>query len=197
MNPRVLDAVNDVFAHLAFNHQEERAGRRSWADAEGGWHPGVELLVIDVEGAFLLVPLAQGDQRYIYFKVNGSYWVYLCTAQGSRTAPIPWGRIAGHLCRLTQGVFSPNDVRINMLVDDPILSLRGNSNIRRFHAAMFILLWRPLGFPLAFVQASMDKKVDWIRAQISIVPRGVRAVRSKTSWMTSLGTWTPSSRVTW
>ena len=49
MIPRVLDAVNDVLAHLAFNHHEERAGRRSWADAEGGWHPGVELLVIDIE----------------------------------------------------------------------------------------------------------------------------------------------------
>ena len=40
---------------------------------------------------------------------------------------------------------------------------------------MLMLLWRSLGFPLVFVKAAMDKTVDWIGAQISIVPRGVRA----------------------
>ena len=169
INPRVLDATNAAMAHLAHNHREERKGRRNWVDS------GVEFLVIDVEGAFWLVPLAQADRRFFTFKFRGRYWVYLVTAQGSRTAPITWGRIAALLCRLTQGVFEPHLVRINMFVDDPILSLRGSQEVRRFHAAMFILLWRALDFPLQFAKARLGPSVEWIGATLSIHPLGLQA----------------------
>jgi hypothetical protein len=113
------------------------------------------------------------------FKFHDKYWVYLCTAQGSRTAPISWGRIAGVLCRLTQGAFDPAELRVNMFVDDPILSLRGGAQMRRFNAALFILLWRTLGFPLQFVKAMLGPKVTWIGAELALVPLGVQARAKK------------------
>ena len=79
----------------------------------------MEVLVNYVESAFWLVLLAKADRRFFVFKFRGYYWVYLVTAQGSRTAHITWGGIAGVLCRLTQGVFDLRDVRINMSLMTP------------------------------------------------------------------------------
>ena len=62
-----------------------------------------------------------------------------------------------------------------MFGDDTIIAFRGHHGIRRFHAAMFILLWRALGFPLAFSKAALGPSVNWIGASLSIHPLGLEA----------------------
>eukprot|EP00972_Heterocapsa_arctica_P077318 11404465-Heterocapsa_arctica.AAC.1 len=48
---------------------------------------------------------------------------------------------------------SPASVRLQLYVDDPSAALRGATNGRDRQVASIVVLWRALGFPLAFQKA--------------------------------------------
>ena len=160
VNPKVLDAVNDALALLAANQDQAAEGRRQWTDV------GLDWLVIDISDAFWLIPLLPSERKFFVFKFRGKYYVYLYTAQGSRGAPLTWGRVGALLCRLTQGVLPGDRARLSMFVDDPLLAVRGPKRRRRRLAYILITVWSALGFPLAFRTGDFETKVAWIGALI-------------------------------
>ena len=129
--PRETDLVHDILSLLV--------GRR---DAES-----VLLKVLDAEDAFWQVPLHPQERHFYCGQPNRqgkvSYLAYTRTAQGSRAAPLSWSVIFGVICRCVCSIrrctVVPDAHSIEVFVDDPILPLRGTTEVVIRHAALAIL----------------------------------------------------------
>ena len=130
----------------------------------------IEFLVLDFVDAFWNIPLSFKERRYFVGKVRQKFYVYLRSAQGSRNAPLSWATIISLVGRCTQSVFwkrpnhkrAPEDVRLEIYVDDPAICARGTKIKRDRNFCIIVLIWRTLGFNLAFSKAKRGTKVPWI-----------------------------------
>ncbi|CAJ1454754.1 unnamed protein product [Effrenium voratum] len=105
------------------------------------------LLVADVENAFWLLPLAPSERRFFVAKLRGKYFVFLRTAQGSRSAPLTFAAVMALSARLVQSVLlrdrlsrrHPQEGRLEVYVDDPIAVLSGTpSKVRRLASLVLV-----------------------------------------------------------
>ena len=102
-----------------------------------GYHPvnaGIEYLIIDVTDAYWLIPLHVAERKFFVIKFRGKYLIFLRTAQGSKGAPLTWAAVMSLLSRCLQSLFmtkSQQQARLNVYVDDPILSIQGPKLLRR------------------------------------------------------------------
>ena len=94
-------------------------------------------------------------------------------AQGSRNGPLAWAGPSSLLLRCTQAVFSgmsqqPDkpDARSQLYVDDPAIAIRGTPAVRDDTIATAVLVWRLLGFKLAFHKAQRGTDVVWIGGRL-------------------------------
>ena len=153
--PRTLDVVwdtLDVLEHTCSDDQDS----------------DVEYLVLDFSDAFFHVPNDKRERKYSVMKYRGVFYVLLRTAQGTRGAPLTWGRVAALVGRLTQGMLGTRAARVNIYVDDPILVLGGRLQERELMMAMTMLVWCALGFNLSFKKGKRGRCVQWVSATYSI-----------------------------
>ena len=75
--------------------------------------------MLDIADAFWLFPLAPEERKWFTRKLRGKYYVFLRNAEGSRNAPLGWERVAALLARLTQSMFSTDEVLMEVYTDDP------------------------------------------------------------------------------
>ena len=101
---------------------------------------------------------------------EGRFFVYLRNAQGSRNAPICWGRVAALIGRLTQSMFNKAEARIEIYTDDPCIALRGTREERDSMVATIVALWLCLGLPLSWKKGSRGTSADWIGGEFRILP---------------------------
>jgi len=147
--PKLLDVVYDILNLLATGQE-------------------IELFVIDFSNAFWLLPLPVNERKFFVSVHRGRYYVYLRNAQGSRGAPLGWGRTAALLGRLTQSMFHKNEARIEIYTDDPCITLAGSRRQRDRCVAAIVLIWRLLGFPLSWRKASRGVSISWIGGQFDV-----------------------------
>eukprot|EP00974_Lingulodinium_polyedra_P039784 3816916-Lingulodinium_polyedra.AAC.1 len=76
------------------------------------------------------MPLAPEERRYFVLRFRGKYLVYLVTPQGAALSPLTWGRLAALVARLTQGLYSPEELLLSVFVDDPCLVISGGDAAR-------------------------------------------------------------------
>jgi hypothetical protein len=162
--PRLLDAVLRTLALMA---------------CITGLGLSIDLLVLDFTEAFWQIPIAPNERRFFggMIPIDGvrKYFVYLRAAQGSRCAPLLWGRVAALVMRLTQSLFVANTVALMCFVDDPLAVLSGTPLERKLYAAVIVLVWEALGFGLAFKKGQFGKKVTWIGGTFSVDATGITA----------------------
>ena len=138
----------------------------------------VELLITDVSDSFFLVPLHARERKYFVIKYRGAFLAFVRTAQGSRGAPPSWAVIMSLIARVVQSVFvteTGEEGRLQVYVDDPLLSVKGNRARRRLLAGRFIEVMIILGFRLAFDKAQFGQRVVWIGVEICINGLSVEA----------------------
>ena len=145
--PRASDAVNDGL--------KMADGMRRSED--------IEQMVLDIVDAFWTVPNHPRERKYAVGKVRGKFLIYLRTPQGSRGAPFSWGYIFALVARLTQGMLDPSRGRLQVYVDDPLLTLRG-SKPQRDRMIKVVMAWVCLGFGLAFAKGQRGSSITWIGA---------------------------------
>ena len=145
--PRIVDVVDDLLYLL-----DQLEGARG--------NPELEMMVLDFSDWFYQIPLAQSERKYFAFKFGNKYAVYLTQPQGSRNAPVVCGRVAAYIGRLTQGVIQACNMRLQIYVDDPIISAIGTRQERRLHFALLILLWEAVGIGLAYKKGDIGRQ-DW------------------------------------
>eukprot|EP00439_Symbiodinium_sp_Y106_P062067 s1806_g9.t1 len=153
--PRIVDVVDDLLYLL-----DQLEGARG--------NPELEMMVLDFTDWFYQVPLAHAERKYFAFKFGNKYAVYLTQPQGSRNAPVVCGRVAAYIGRLTQGVIHACNMRLQIYVDDPIISAIGTREERRLHFALLILLWEAMGIGLAYKKGAIGREVSWIGATFRV-----------------------------
>ena len=153
--PRILDVAHNILNLQALGPEE------------------VELFILDFADAFWLLPLAAEERRWFTSKLRGKYFAFLRNAQGSRNAPLCWGRLAAMIGRMTQSIYRKDEALAEIYTDDPCICLRGEKTHRDNLVAMTVLLWLCLGFPLSWAKGSRGQRADWIGA--SFVTNNSRA----------------------
>lgn len=155
--PIVTDAIEDALSllHLADDGED------------------VEWMVLDFVDAFWLIPLLTVEQRFYVARYRGQYLVFLRVVQGSRNGPQVWGRIAALTGRMSQSLFSSDELRLQIYVDDPCAAIKGRPAQRRRLKAVLIVFWLLLGFKLSFQKASHGQRVTWIGAALTVHSRNV------------------------
>jgi hypothetical protein len=148
--PTVLDATNDIL-DLAEQAQEGES---------------IDMLVLDVSDAFHIVPLHPLERKYVCTQHEGKYQEYLCLVFGPKTGPTTWGRIAAFIGRSSQAVIGSQKGRVNIFVDDPLVSFVGSKLQRDQSALMLVWWWAVIGLPLAWDKGVRGHTVPWIGAMI-------------------------------
>eukprot|EP00971_Amphidinium_carterae_P349784 6491222-Amphidinium_carterae.1 len=151
MLPRIVDVVTDAM------HMLRRLETTSVP----------QMLVLDFTQAFWQIPIAPSERRHFCTRVGSSYFAYLRVAQGSRAGPLIWARVISQVMRLSQAVLG-QDAHINCYVDDPLVLLGKDHRTNMRLASFLVILWRALGFPVAFQKAQFGTTVSWTSAVLSI-----------------------------
>ena len=141
------------------------------------------MFILDVVDAFWLVPLAHEERRFFVAKLRGNYYVFLRTAQGSRSAPLTFAVLMGLASRWVQSIVSLPDprriaseqARVQVYVDDPLCLLRGTSERHSRLSTLIILSWLIMGFPVAFHKAVLAPMLVWVGIKLQITDTHVIA----------------------
>lgn len=135
----------------------------------------VEMLVVDIVDAFLNLKVAEEERAYAIVTDENEYFAYSGVPFGLASAPLLWGRVAAWLGRAGQAVSEPNQLRMQVYVDDPILAAIGDQATRNRAFARVILLWLALGVRLNWPKATLGTSVEWIGAEYSTTQGTVTA----------------------
>jgi hypothetical protein len=150
--PRVTDCIDDMLALLDAAEPDEL----------------VELMVADFSDAFFILPLRPAERRFFVVQFRGSYYVFLRSTQGSRSAPLTWARLAALVARLTQGTLGSRS-RLSVYVDDPLGAYLGTVGVRQRSMAMTLLMWGALKLPLSLSKASRGSTLTWTSAVFRVI----------------------------
>ena len=131
------------------------------------------MLITDIIDAFWLIPLRTTERRYFCAKLQGKYFAFLRTAQG---APLTFATVIALAGRIVQSLMSGpalhrrahQEGRMQIYVDDPLTILRGSESRTKRLAAICILGWTILGFPLAFHKAVMSPTLTWVGVKLQL-----------------------------
>ena len=158
--PRALDCAFDIMDLLVLDGLEFS-------------EDNFELFVLDFTDAFHQVPCHPQEQRFFTTRFAGHYYLFKRSAQGSRGAPNGWARVAALVMRLTLGLLLPEEGRAQCYVDDPIFVLRGIVAHRNKLMVLIMLVWKALGFKLAFAKGQRGRRITWIVGEFCIGAHGV------------------------
>ena len=150
--PRMRDAASD-----ALDLMEER-------------QPGefIALLSLDFSDAFKQIPVKHEEKRFLSGQAMGGYFYFHKVLFGIKTGPLVWCRLAALISRCTQSCFHPNRLRMQLFVDDPLITLRGSEDQIQDMTVKVLLLWLALGLKVAWQKGSLNVKTEWIGAGISV-----------------------------
>jgi hypothetical protein len=136
----------------------------------------LEWMVLDVTDAFWTLSLRKSERRFFVGKLRGMYFVYNRLAQGSRGAPLAWCRFFALVVRLTIAMFSKDECRAQVYVDDPAMTFCGKPATRRRAKALVIAVWRALNLDLSFKKGQEGHAVSWIGSRLLLTRSGVLAM---------------------
>ena len=136
---------------------------------------GIEYAVVDFSDAFLTLRLAEEERGYaVITDGKGKFYAYKGFPFGFASGPLLWGRVAAFFGRLAQATLRNDDeARIQIFVDDPIVSIAGSQRERTWTAAVVFLCWAMLGAKLAWHKASFGHRTLWTGAEYSAEADGI------------------------
>ena len=132
---------------------------------------GFEVVVADFEDAFHTVAIQEEARGTMAIKTVDGWGVFKVMCCGMAGAPLVWCRIAAAATRIAQACFLPEELRLQVFVDDPAVAVRGSRSTRSWLIGALLLLWTTMGFRFNWGKAHRGTSVPWIGAQISVEKR--------------------------
>ena len=124
--------------------------------------------------AFHNIPTRVTERRFSCGKVGDRYICFTSLCMGGKSAPNIWGRFAAAMGRITASIMPPEEHRLEIYVDDPLLCAGGNTKRRTFLFTVALLTITLVGFPMAWSKGVLGKDVQWIGARLTVVPKGIQ-----------------------
>ena len=95
-------------------------------------------------------------------------------SQGSLDGPTLYGRLAAFMGRIAQSLIPADTARLQLYVDDPILTICATPARTERIIAVVTLAWLTCGFAMAFHKAQRGPRIDWIGYSIADTHTGTR-----------------------
>ena len=163
--------------------------------------PWLSTLVLDFKDAFMSIPLHEEERRYCCAEVpeglvrrrpgvspdeplSGNFVMWRVLGFGGRSFPLVFSRAASFAARTAQALFwsakegRPRGqealTRLQLYVDDPVISMASSeAGARRRSADLILWWWLALGIPLAWAKGRWtDRATDqhnWIGVEFKMV----------------------------
>ena len=145
--PRGIDHAKDV-ADLA---------------AGEGINTEVGTMVLDFEDAFMSVPLHEEERRFNCADLGASpnhdqprFVVWRVLGFGGKPNPLVFGRVASFAARSGQALLDDRYCRLQIYVDDPVLSVAGERQECLTEIDILSCWWLTLGIPLAWKKGCLS-----------------------------------------
>ena len=132
---------------------------------------GYEVCVVDFEDAFHTIALKEEHRGVMAIRTLEGWAVFRRLCCGMAAAPLIWCRVGAAAARLGQACFQPWELRVQVFVDDPAITIRGPPGTRSWLLACLLLFWSCLGFVFNWSKARRGCSVPWIGAQLSLEQR--------------------------
>ncbi|CAK0809933.1 unnamed protein product, partial [Prorocentrum cordatum] len=153
--PRLLDVLKDLMSLM---------------EAPSARDVGVDMMVLDWEDAFHSVGVRSEELPHqIVRGFEGEFVGYETILFGGGGSPLVWGRTAAFLGRSGQALFSRQEARIQVYVDDPWTAWLGNSAQRARNKVILLLWWLTVGPPVSWRKVQFGTSVTWIGAEVRIL----------------------------
>ena len=136
---------------------------------------GVSFLAIDFSDAFYNIPLLPSERCFYVVYFRGRWYCLLRVAMGSRNGPQLWGRAAALAGRLAQPNVDPQEARIHMFVEGPIVTITADPMRVNILIAIAMLVWLALGLRPADHKGQFGTKVTWVGHSITATRKQVTA----------------------
>ena len=126
-------------------------------------------LVADFVDAFHTLGVHEDEFPYLFAKhPTGGYVGYCTTLCGGAACPLVWGRVGAFLGRTGQALFTADEARVQVFVDDPCTLFRGTPEVCTRRSAVLLWWWCALGLQMSWKKASLGRVVKWIGAEIDL-----------------------------
>ena len=158
----------------------------------------VQTLVLDFRDAFMSLAIHPAERRFncahatemierdrpALFEeevASGKFVVWRVLGFGGRPNPLVFSRAASFACRVAQGLLGREreqglaEARLQLYVDDPVLSVKGTPDECTLSIDLVIMLWLALGIPLSWKKGELfmnGAAHRWIGIVYSLVPEG-------------------------
>ena len=133
----------------------------------------IEIVIADFADAYCHLRADEREWEYLWGRSDGKWLLYVMLCFGLAGAPLVWCRLAAFLGRIAQALLLPEEGRLQIYIDDPLLLLRGPKEIRDLNIASVLLLWAAMGGQLSWQKASRGNPATWIGASIRWLGRSV------------------------
>jgi hypothetical protein len=170
--PRVSDAAESILD--LWESIPEPYGRLDDPESRS-----VELCVLDFKDAFYTLFTHRSEWKYVVATGLLAWYSFKCVAFGLACGPLLWGRLAALAARLAQAIFFPQELRMQVFVDDPVIAVAGTRDERYTLITMLLLFWAALGFRFSWKKGQLGATVQWIGAELALLPGGVRVALSE------------------
>ena len=145
--PRIQDLISDAVHFASFGDSED----------------DMDMMVVDWEDAFHSMGVLDEELPHQIVKgFDGEYLGYKTVLFGGAGSPGVWGRGAAFLGRSGASLFRPDEVRLQVYVDDPWTIWRGALATRRRNRAILLLWWLVLGPPVSWKKVQIGRGIRWI-----------------------------------
>eukprot|EP00438_Fugacium_kawagutii_P014285 Skav215770 [mRNA] locus=scaffold106:569116:574315:+ [translate_table: standard] len=128
----------------------------------------IEFMSLDFADAFKQLPVLHSEKKYLSGQAAGGHVVYHRVLFGIKTGPLVWGRIAALVARSTQSLFSPDRARLQVFVDDPLVTLRGSESQRTDIKNKILMWWLAMGLQVSWNKGATGTHAEWIGASLTI-----------------------------
>ena len=116
-------------------------------------HRRVKSLVLDYKDAFHWIPLHPDEVGFCCADLGpAGFIVFFGMGFGGRAFPTVFGRVISFVARTTQGLFLEDEARLQVYVDDPVLSAGGSEEEVEATFDVAILWWLVLGSRLSWAK---------------------------------------------
>ena len=136
-----------------------------------GWSDMLlELVSVDFRDAFHMCPLRPDERQFVVAKDSyGWYHVSKVVQFGLSPGPLLWARLASAAMRLGQAIVKPWEAAVSTYVDDPLLTVMGESARDRTATVLLCVgLWLALGLRISWNKAVRGPVVQWIGFELQL-----------------------------
>ena len=132
---------------------------------------GMEFVLVDLADAFCHFGVNPREYRHCVApdEKGEGVLVFVAMLFGFRAAPLLMGRLGAAAARLTQSMYDPSELQLQLYVDDLIALLRGPKAHRDMLLSGLLYTLNAFGIQVSLKKGERGSKVGWIGASLELV----------------------------